>query len=78
MTEMLISVFKASCVEVLNAVQAGGESVVVTRRGRPLARIVPLVESSRLRRQLGASRGEVMILGDIVHAGFEGDWESLR
>lgn len=78
MTEMLISVFKARCVEVLNAVQAGGEPVVVTRRGRPLARIVPLVESSRQQRQLGASRGEVIILGDIVHAGFEEDWESLK
>ena len=78
MTEMLISAFKAKCVEVLNAVHLGGEPVIVTRRGKPLARIVPVTERSGQRRQLAVSPGEVVIRGDLVHAGFEADWEALK
>jgi prevent-host-death family protein len=77
MTTLLISTFKAKCIEVINAVHDGGESVVVTRRGKPLAKIVPMTELRAKRRKLGASPGELTIRGDIVHGDLSGDWESL-
>ena len=78
MTTLLISKFKAKCVEVLNAVHDHGDSVVITRRGKPLARIVPLAPPEDEGRKLCATPGEMTIHGDIVHADFSEDWEALR
>ena len=78
MTTLLISDFKAKCIEILNAVHDGGEPVVVTRRGKPLAKIVPLLAPKAIPRKLGSMVGEATECGDIVHGGFEGDWEGLR
>lgn len=44
MTSRLSSTFKAKCVEVINGVHDGGKPVVITRRGKPLAKIVPRTE----------------------------------
>ena len=78
MTSILVSTFKAKCVEILNTVHDGGESVVVTRRGNPLAKIVPVIENAPRTRELAVSPGEMAIRGDIVHGGVEEDWESLK
>ena len=34
--------FKATCLGVLDEVEATGKSFVITKRGRPVARIVPI------------------------------------
>jgi prevent-host-death family protein len=34
--------FKAKCLAILDQVQAGGGSVTVTKRGKPVARVVPI------------------------------------
>lgn len=34
--------FKAKCLAILDEVEAYGDSVIVTKRGRPVARLVPL------------------------------------
>ena len=54
--------FKAECLALLDRVAETGESWVVTKRGRPVAEVVPV---SRLRapRPLRAS---VTVYGDIV------------
>lgn len=36
--------FKAKCLSILDEVQAGRHTIVVTKRGRPVARVVPLPE----------------------------------
>lgn len=77
MTTLLISDFKAKCIEVLNAVHDKGESVVVTRRGEPLAKIVPLEEPQSTLRRLGGLAGEAVERGDLINTDFAGDWESL-
>jgi len=78
MTTLLVSDFKAHCIEVLNAVHDGGEPVLVTRRGKPLARIVPVTDKIGRKRQLGALVDEASEKGDIVHTDFASDWENLR
>ncbi len=37
------SKFKAQCLAILDDVAGGGEDVVVTKRGRPVARVVAVV-----------------------------------
>jgi prevent-host-death family protein len=78
MTTMLVSDFKAKCLAVLDHVHSAGEPVLVTRRGKPLARVVPVAERSRCPRKLGALAGEAIARGDIVHVGRAEDWESLK
>jgi len=40
--------FKAKCLGLLDEVEARGRSFVVTKRGRPVARVVPLVSQRKL------------------------------
>ncbi|HEV2521145.1 MAG TPA: type II toxin-antitoxin system prevent-host-death family antitoxin [Candidatus Acidoferrales bacterium] len=42
MKQMRASVFKARCLTVMNDVQATGEPVVVTKRGKPVVKVVPV------------------------------------
>jgi len=39
--------FKAKCLAVMDEVQASGEPVIVTKRGRPVARLMPLEDQKR-------------------------------
>jgi len=56
--------FKATCLEVLDKVAETGQGVVVTKRGKPVARVMPLVNKPE--QIVGALRGTVEIRGDIL------------
>ena len=55
------STFKAKCLALLDRVAETGEPLVVTKRGRPVARVVPMPSA-----QSGSLRGSVTVRGDIV------------
>lgn len=76
MKTMLLSEFKAKCIGVMNEALRTHEPIVVTRRGHPIARIEPLF-SEQPERTLGTRDRRMRILGDIVHADFSTDWESV-
>mgnify|MGYP006304208481 CR=1 FL=1 len=71
---MIISRFKAQCIAVIREAQRTHEAVLITRRGRPVARVEPVYDEAATRK-LGALKGRMRIKGDIVHADFEDDWE---
>jgi len=55
--------FKARCLAVIKDVQATGEPVIVTKRGKPIVKLVPAEkEAASL---LGSMTGKVKIVGDI-------------
>jgi prevent-host-death family protein len=78
MTTLLISDFKARCLAIIEKVHSDGESVLVTRRGKPLVRVMPATERPAGSRKLGALAGEAVANGDIVHTSFEHEWESRK
>ena len=78
MTTLLVSDFKAHCLAVLYRVHTDGEAVLITRRGKPLAKVVPATGAGAGRRSLGTMAGEASAKGDLVHTGLEGDWEALK
>jgi prevent-host-death family protein len=78
MTTLLVSDFKARCLAILEEVHQAGKPVLVTRRGKPLVRVVPATDRPAGARKLGALSGEALVEGDIVHAGFGHEWESLK
>ncbi len=73
MKTVLISDFKAKCIGMLKQVQKSGEPLTVTLRGRPIARVEPVLEKSKEIR-LGALKGSIEIRGDIIRSDMEKDW----
>jgi len=73
-----ISKFKATCLAVLEQVRRTGQPVVVTRRGKPVAQILPPPPSERPGSWLGSFRKTGEIVGDILSPVAEQDWEVLR
>ncbi len=61
-----ISEFKATCLAVLERVRRTGTPILVTRRGNPVAEIVPPSSLSAADGWLGAMRGTATITGDLV------------
>jgi prevent-host-death family protein len=63
MKQMRASAFKARCLSVMNDVQATGEPVLVTKRGKPVVKVIPAEpEKGDI---LGFMAGEFEIVGDI-------------
>jgi len=73
MKTMSAAEFKAKCLDVLDQVSVSGHGVVVTKRGRPVAQVVPLV--SKPQKLVGAMRGEITVTGDIIGPAAS-KWES--
>jgi len=69
------SEFKAKCLRLMDEVATSGVPLVITKNGRPVAQLGPVV--SRPPTLAGAHKGEITILGDIVEP-LGGDWEAAR
>ncbi len=66
MRSLKASEFKAKCLGVLDDVDRTGEPVTILKRGRPVARLIPVPRSSA-RCPQETLAGTVEILGDIIH-----------
>jgi len=60
--------FKAQCLAILEEVQTKRQSVVITKRGKPVAKLVPVMEEKD--DIFGFFKGEIEINGDIVAPAF--------
>jgi len=77
---MAISRFKATCLAVLERVRTTRRPLTVTKRGEPIARVVPIEPAPpRDKGAYGAMRDRGREVGDIVGpaAGPE-EWDALR
>ena len=66
METMAISKFKATCLAVLQRVRETGEAVRITRRGEPIADVVPPGPPERPDGWLGVMSDRMRIRGDIT------------
>jgi prevent-host-death family protein len=67
METISISKFKATCLALLERVRQTGEPIVITKRGVPIAQVVPPPPSADKPPVLfGAMKGRMEIRGDIV------------
>lgn len=55
---------------------AAGEEIVIAKAGRPVARLMPLAEASRMPRKLGILAGKYVVPDDI-DAPFAADIEAM-
>jgi prevent-host-death family protein len=69
------SEFKARCLQLMDEVNDSGEEIVITKRGRPVSRLVPYRE--RPATLFGLFAGQMKILGDIIEP-IDVEWEANR
>ena len=73
-----ISKFKATCLALLKKIQKTGETIIVTRKGEPVAMVGPPPEPAMPDHWVGSFRSSGKILGDIVSPACDDeDWEVL-
>lgn len=70
--------FKARCLELMDRVQARGETFVITKRGKPVARLVPL-ERAPDETLFGSLAGRAVLTGDVTAPAIAAEsWEAGR
>ena len=77
--------FKAQCLALLDDVHDHGLEVVITKRGKAMARLVPM-EGKKPESIFGFLKGQATIIGDITEpmmtdedvAQWERDWDELN
>lgn len=67
---------KARCLRLLDEVSTKGQVYVITKRGRPVARLVPIAAPTGSLR--GLWKGKVRVVGDIVHCDWTDEFEAAR
>jgi prevent-host-death family protein len=72
--QMAAGQFKAQCLQLMDQVQQTHEEIVITKHGRPVAKLVP-VEAAAERSLLGYLQGSVQVVGDIVSP-LDESWEA--
>ena len=64
MKKMPAGAFKVHCLRVMDEVQSKRESVLITKRGKPVAKLVPV--SNEKDDIFGFFKGKIKITGDVV------------
>ena len=58
--------FKAKCLGLIDELESKGDTITVTKRGRPVAVVSP-AKKKRFKSPMGILAGKVKIVGDIVN-----------
>ncbi len=67
--------FKVHCLAVMDEVQAKRETVLITKRGKPVAKLVPVDQGAD--EIYGFLRGKGAVVGDVISPAIE-DWGNLK
>lgn len=71
-----ISEFKARCLRLVAEVGETGRELIITRNGKPVAKVVPLARPPHTTR--GIWKDAVRVRGDIVHGDRSEELEAAR
>lgn len=69
MKQMGAAKFKEQCLAILDRLD--GEGIVITKRGKPVAKLIPLHAASAS--LIGSLKGKIKIKGDILGTGVKWD-----
>jgi prevent-host-death family protein len=71
MKKMAAGKFKVHCLAVMDEVAAKREAIIITKRGKPVAKLVPVEKETD--DIFGFFKGKIEINGDIVSPAFDAD-----
>ena len=77
MTTIQASQFKARCLALMDEVARTGETILVTKNGKPIAELRPH-RPPRAKSPFGLHKGQIEILGDIMSPVGRGLWNALK
>lgn len=66
--------FKAKCLKLLDEVAEKRETLVITKRGKPVAQLIPAPAEEDF---VGSMRGSVVWEGDIISP-IDVEWEAMK
>ena len=69
------SEFKAKCLALMDEVERTGQSVVITKNGKPVAELVR--HRARRKNLIGLLKDELFITGDIISP-LDIEWDALK
>ncbi len=73
-----VSEFKAKCLALVDRVKRTGRPLLITRRGEPMAAVVPPEPPAPEGSWLGSAAGTGRIVGDLVAPAVRpGEWKAL-
>ena len=75
--EIAAGKFKAECLKLMDTVAATGAEIVITKRGKPVAMLVPPRRPPQTS-YFGHLKGSLKILGEIVESDEASSWESSQ
>jgi prevent-host-death family protein len=71
--EIAAGQFKAKCLQLMDQVKQTHEEIVITKHGQPVAKLVPVDETTSSA-FIGYMKGSVVVTGNIIEPVNE-DWE---
>jgi len=74
MKEIAAGQFKNQCLALMDEVQQTGEPLVVTKRGKPVVKVVPIIRDDD--NFFDSMKGRVTVTGDIINTVPSEDWET--
>ena len=78
MKKMAAGEFKVHCLRVMDEVQSKRQSVLITKRGKPVAKLVPVEQEKDDIFGFLKGKGKIEIKGDIVSPAFSPEeWGDL-
>lgn len=78
METIAISKFKATCLSLLERVKNTGEPLLVTKKGSPIALVMPPPPLPKAKSSFGSMKDNTRITGNIIDPLPEEDWQVLR
>jgi prevent-host-death family protein len=77
-TQIAAGDFKAKCLKLLDEVAETRKPLVITKRGKPVAQVVPVEEPKQsLDDYLESMKGSGVILGDIISP-IDVEWDAMK
>ena len=71
--------FKAKCLNLIDQMRSDDESIVITKRGKPVAVLSPARDTGGRKSIIGAMKGSVLRYDDPLAPAVEPeDWDALR
>jgi len=74
MDTLSVSKFKAICLAVVEEVAKTKQGVIITKRGKPIAELIPYEAEA----EPAPLKDTVAFMGDIISPVAQEDWEALR
>ncbi len=66
--------FKSKCLKLLDQVAEKRETLVITKRGKPVAQVTPIPAQENI---VGSMKGSVLWMGDIISP-IDVEWDAMK